>query len=498
MGESTVDAPKNVDKMGVAGGGALEVSISFGRFEHDSLSWERWSSFSPNKYLEEVEKCSTPGSVAMKKAYFEAHYKKVAARKAELMDQQKQMETDPLMSDTQNGEDLGATTREVESELHKSNDQCSVEGVKEETNLLSEESITNIDESKEEAAIVVECQSSSVEGEEDLNSGPEPDSPKFKKPEEAVLVKEEIPSIELQDKQENPRELNNGIKYSSRIKKEISKQDLSKKSQKTSAAKKERNVASVQKKPASPVPKSPQIFTPAVSRPKLTSTMTPTARSSTKKGTTSSLPRSKKSPTRQSRSVAPSSLHMSLSSGPKKSDPASPATTTSRKSLIMEKMGDKDIVKRAFKTFQNNMNQLKSSSEGKSSLPKQASEKGTEHRVSSSVTPRKDKEGLFDRSRKAGGGKISAKDMSSFSLRSNERAETRKEFLKKSAEKPIAREAEKAHLRSKLKEGKEAEIKKMRQSLNFKATPLPGFYRGQQLSKSLLDNKEGSKSEIHR
>lgn len=40
------------------------------------MSWERRSSFSHNKYLEEVEKCSTPGSVVQKKAYFEAHFKK--------------------------------------------------------------------------------------------------------------------------------------------------------------------------------------------------------------------------------------------------------------------------------------------------------------------------------------------------------------------------------------------------------------------------------------
>ncbi|XP_010260134.1 PREDICTED: protein WVD2-like 7 isoform X2 [Nelumbo nucifera] len=51
-------------------------SISFGRFEGESLAWERRSSFSHNRYLEEVEKCSKAGSVTQKKAYFEAHFKK--------------------------------------------------------------------------------------------------------------------------------------------------------------------------------------------------------------------------------------------------------------------------------------------------------------------------------------------------------------------------------------------------------------------------------------
>lgn len=53
-------------------------SVSFGRFESESLSWEKRSSFSRNQYLEEVEKYSTPGSVTKKKAYLEAHFKKKA------------------------------------------------------------------------------------------------------------------------------------------------------------------------------------------------------------------------------------------------------------------------------------------------------------------------------------------------------------------------------------------------------------------------------------
>ncbi|RWR83766.1 protein WVD2-like protein 4 isoform X2 [Cinnamomum micranthum f. kanehirae] len=60
----------------------LTGSISFGRFMSETLDWGKWSSFSHNKYLEEVEKYSAPGSVAQKKAYFEAHYKRIAAKKA--------------------------------------------------------------------------------------------------------------------------------------------------------------------------------------------------------------------------------------------------------------------------------------------------------------------------------------------------------------------------------------------------------------------------------
>ncbi|KAM3203768.1 protein WVD2-like 7 [Capsicum annuum] len=53
-------------------------SISFGRFENEALCWERRSSFTHNKYLEEVEKCSKPGSVTEKKAYFEERFRRRA------------------------------------------------------------------------------------------------------------------------------------------------------------------------------------------------------------------------------------------------------------------------------------------------------------------------------------------------------------------------------------------------------------------------------------
>ncbi|KAI8528065.1 hypothetical protein RHMOL_Rhmol12G0122300 [Rhododendron molle] len=47
------------------------------------------SCFSNNRYLKEAEKSSKPGSVAEKKAYFDAHYKRIAAKKAAaLLDQQ--------------------------------------------------------------------------------------------------------------------------------------------------------------------------------------------------------------------------------------------------------------------------------------------------------------------------------------------------------------------------------------------------------------------------
>ncbi|KAH9620063.1 hypothetical protein KSS87_008100, partial [Heliosperma pusillum] len=60
---------------------ALGESISFGKYMSETLAWEKWSTFTQNRYIEEAEKYSKPGSVAKMKAYFEAHYGRYGANK---------------------------------------------------------------------------------------------------------------------------------------------------------------------------------------------------------------------------------------------------------------------------------------------------------------------------------------------------------------------------------------------------------------------------------
>ncbi|KAJ6313340.1 hypothetical protein OIU77_014778 [Salix suchowensis] len=521
MGESLVAASSYEDKIGGtnASDPALQVSVSFGRFENDSLSWDKWSSFSQNKYLEEVEKCATPGSVAEKRAYFEAHYKKIAARKAELLDQEKQIEHDLSTTNNQNSGDVIVKTGQMDSDFDASNGQTSAEGVRLESKLDNEWDGGHIDEPNEDAAIDAHGQASMNEPYEDtaidahsqvssnkpcedaafaghgqvpLNGrvkeeqDSELDSPVSVKLEEVALIKKE--ETGSQDMRKLPKNSEKEMESILMIKEEKVKLDHHKESPKISPMSKVRDIATAKKKPEPPVTKRPQNSTLKFSKPVSTSSSLSASQSFTKKVNGSSLPRSKNSPVGGNKKVTSKSLQMSLGMDSPNSETA-PLTNT-RKSLIMEKMGDKDIVKRAFKTFQNNFSQLKSSAEERSIGAKQMPAKETGAKVSTSMTPRKEnigsfKSGVVDR-------RTAKLAPSSFVLKSDERVDRRKEFSKKLEEKSKS-EGQSTRLRTKSKEEREAEIKNLRQSLNFKAMPMPGFYRGLKASKGPLD-KEGSKT----
>ncbi|KAJ4748266.1 TPX2 (targeting protein for Xklp2) protein family [Rhynchospora pubera] len=75
-------------------------SVSFGKFEFESLSWEKWSVFRHDRRQEELEKFN--GLVAEKKAYFEEYYKRMRALKA--LQQQQQQQEEQARQQTQQTE----------------------------------------------------------------------------------------------------------------------------------------------------------------------------------------------------------------------------------------------------------------------------------------------------------------------------------------------------------------------------------------------------------
>lgn len=499
MGESVAAASNDEHKMGegVNSNSALEVSVSFGRFDNDSLSWEKWSSFSPNKYMEEVEKCATPGSVAKKAAYFEAHYKKIAARKAELLDQEKQTESKSFTSGNLICGDLSENTCGADSRFSISTGQRSSEEDKHENNLVSQFSEAHVDKQNEDPPGNIECQMPLTEEvKEEIDDSLDSGRTKLEKPEEAALVNEEeekeICSKGSQDTKEMLQNMDKDIENTKTTEKsmKVDHPRISQKAnlmnnrtttKKNTPVSKERSVAGIKKKPVSSVTKAPEFSTPRMSRPKPTSTVMhmSMSRSSTKKENVSTLPRSNQPSLGGSRKMAPKSLHLSLSLGPSGSDPAS--HTAMRKSSIMEKMGDKEIVKRAFKTFQNSFSQLKSPGDERTAAPKQVAAKGINSGFSTLSTPRKEMAGS------PLSGSMEKKSLKSapvsFGLKSNGSTGKQKEFSKKS-EKFNSRQAERMTLKT---NPKESMTKNLSQSLNLKTTPTEGLNQGGRISKGPSD-----------
>lgn len=129
---------------------ALGQSVSFGRFMSESLAWEKWSSFSHNRYVEEAERYSKPGSVAQKKAFFEAHYKKLAAQKAAaLLEQEKsdslEMEEhdEAEVDNTNNSQLTSLKPKLVETSLPESGNKVDVTQLEKEQQTLVGNSMQN-------------------------------------------------------------------------------------------------------------------------------------------------------------------------------------------------------------------------------------------------------------------------------------------------------------------------------------------------------------------
>ncbi|CAH8363882.1 unnamed protein product [Eruca vesicaria subsp. sativa] len=475
MGDMEVAIASGEDKI-MTTNQEMQVSISFGKFEKDSLSWEKFSTFSPNKYLEEVEKCATPGSVAQKKAYFESHYKKIAERNAEIiLEQEKQLErnasfrpslengvnTDNREHDRSvvvesnacygsNGESSSEDEKIVNRIATEVNDTCNHEPPLEETMKVEiGEDLNTLKMGKLEEIVCVE------EVEDNEN------------PEDVVcieeLVKEDVSSKDTplkEPKKEKDQHLTKNVPKnhtrSSPKPNQVAKKPVASKvvtSKKTQTSKEKSMIKATTNKAASPVSKGASKFsTPRVSKPASATSSMSASSSSVKKENVSTLQRKKQ--------TAPKTLqHTSLNLDQPSSDPT-PLSTT-RRSLIMERMGDKEIVRRAFKTFQKSFDQMKE----QDTAPKQVPAKATS--VSKLATTGLKENGRLAKSDGTDKKGYNSHRSSSFVTKSNKTAE------KQEISRPGARAVERISLPAKPK-AEVTNAKTRRQSLDPKAKSMRG------------------------
>ncbi|XP_015076193.1 endochitinase A-like isoform X1 [Solanum pennellii] len=386
MGESIVDTPAVKHKMGdsVVSRPTLEVSVSFGRFENDALSWEKWSSFSPNKYLEEVEKCSTPGSVAQKKAYFEAHYKRIAAKKLEQLEEEtRQVEqgmeplspevTEPKSGDvTENGNSDGDFSSSNGERSSVDEQQMSVVNLKnsdavdepkeditvdvECDNLLVTEAkeltISGIDESKDDTSVDIECVSPLVteakegtisgidESNEDISVDVECDSLVVTKTkEESILgtcdkgelnkAEERNPEKVCQDSVVETPQANTEAQKASLRKSRTPNANVKNVPRKVYTPE-ARVSAGTKKKLTSPVAKSSRFFSPTSKQAPTSKVITPSL-PSVKKVTGMSTQRSNNTPLAQPKKLVPGSFVSPSQSSNKKLNGATPSQSSNKK-----------------------------------------------------------------------------------------------------------------------------------------------------------------------
>ncbi|KAF5197650.1 Translation initiation factor if-2 [Thalictrum thalictroides] len=441
---------------------ALGQSISFGRFMSEPLAWEKWSSFNNNRYLEEVEKYSTPGSVAQKKAYFEAHYKKIAAQKAAAaLEEQNLARNNCVEPETYNGVVDGGLDKQVETstpregEVSISDEGFSVDACGSEINCETVE----FDSNMVDVDPIMEIQVV-----EDSPVSPDKPPDQHEESENKLANEVEINTTMPSDK--------------------LPLRENSSDNQESAAMKMKPIVSSSRallKTRASKIPSSPaRLRTPVKPRKEINSNMEckKTAKDIVDKTRT------------------PASLYMSITSIP------SPAGETNKIGTpILHKTRDARVAVSLTKATKDGPIPLRT--------PARASGNGVRKLLpvtpcpdiirtkvlSEQTTPSRKKDVKWqslcaDHSKSPslfGGDKSSRCSVSSsFSLRSEERAAKRKEYYQKLEEDLKAKEAQKMQLQANSKEKAENELRKLRLNLGFKAKPMPDFYHEAQEPKTQI------------
>lgn len=438
---------------------ALGQSISFGRFMSDSLSWEKWSSFSNNRYVEEAEKFSRPGSVAQKKAFFEAHYRNLAARKAAALLEQANAEASNVQEPENEGGIPDKTTQDsltvaTNSQEAGDREEVYVQQVNSEASFVADDNTrtSNVDMERFESSNVEEVEPSA---------------------ENEILVEncvknETLNQIVKVDNKEEVKEME--LSVSKQMEKPLLKDFMSCKDDAASLSK---------KKPAVSSSKS-SIYDKAS---KLSSTPAKPAPSVRAKKENTATPISKKSALEsvERRKPTPKSTHKSMNFTPARE--FNRITSSIIRKIDNSRVGSHSKSSKDCPTPSRTPMMMVSIAESKHPLATPQSEKRRAKTplhpsTSGSKTVRskwhflpKDCSMFMTSSRNRS---QSPSASIPFSFRTEERAARRKEKLE---EKFNAYQAQKVQLQVTLKEKAETELKRLRQSLCFKARPLPEFYK---------------------
>lgn len=463
-------------------------SISFGRFESEPLSWERRSSFSHNRYLEEVEKCSKPGSVIEKKAYFEAHFKKKGLPRPSSYEHHSgteyQTSENDVLESVSSREEFGhlnegshyayfdespegskyhgeyeVTESETENpgvsfsaaqiKLSLNNADVVVHGVIEDVNAeethQTETGSDKLLSVNDESEIKVSCNLNGDAGNaEESSKVIANDEPEIKLSQnlngDAVNAEKSPKGIDCSPKTEPAAEFD-----------ETSLEHWQNPSPKLRTA--------METKPSKPQVKSQA----NVVRVQNDASKDPLKNPST---------RQRESPLRTNTQKHASQTAIPTTPSVCRTLKLEDSSSQKVKSIHGNKSGEKES--RRNKVGESQPSSLKAEPRGSQ----------TANRLNQTVNLTKPD---------------ARPSAAAFSFKSDERAERRKEFYVKLEEKMHAKEAEMNQIHVRRQENKEAEIKQFRKSLNFKATPMPSFYHravppGSDGNKVVLSNNKVSKA----
>ncbi|KAM7271893.1 hypothetical protein ACFE04_031107 [Oxalis oulophora] len=460
-------------------------SISFGRYEKESLDWERRSSFSHNRYVEEAEKCLKPGSVTEKKAYLEAHFK----RKGGILSPESSGSISCRDYQNSDSDANGNVQRDifetVKEGTHAHETGLENGNYREEYNYRNEDSqceyeseildYANYDESSEGWGYEGEYETTEHEREINESSGHVLDN--------AIVVEtifEDI-KIEVTHKTETESgllpiescgpviEVNHDFNRDG-FNMDVSSQQIDISSQSYPAPESETATSENQ---------SPKAWPATESKPNK-----PTLRTGVVKKSRSQI---------AAKTATAKPLHRREKESPvsRKQEKLAPQTVTPTKTLLHRM--PKTMAADNSKAKLNHQSKSEKEPRGKklvcsqtSAVKKDESRSYRENRIN----------GISRSKRTVSSPKPDPKPSAlPFNFKSSERAERRKEFSMKMEEKMNAKEAEMNQIQAKTQEKKEVELKNLRRRLNFKASPMPSFYSSP-LPAGSEGNKAGSSSNI--